>query len=597
MLRSGFFWRVYLAFSAIVLLTGTVIGLLVVRQIGTDFEEQIAARLRNEAAALIPIGYRAFLEGFDSQQTVENVGRDSGTRVTIVRIDGLVLADSEERPERMDNHATRPEIVEAIETGAGSAKRFSDTVRRNLMYVAVRLTQGGEPLGVVRVALPLAQIDAEIGLVRREIIRGTVLGILVALALSVFVARRVAGPIAEMTQVSDALQREDYSVRVVSPGPAEIGTLGENLNRLADRLLDRMATLSHQQAQIGAIIRSMEEGVLAIDARRQIIASNAVGRSLLGVPDDHDAALSDKFLASAPEVAKLIEAVESGGAAHREIVLSTESGDVVLDARATPFSTDQDQGVILVLYNISNLRRLERVRTDFVANVSHELKTPLTSIQGYVETLLDGAIDDVDNNVRFLEKIRGHVRRLTALVSDLLSLARIESPSAMLARETIDWRDIVTESAQRRTDSISSRRLRMEIELPEHPVLVVGDREAMRQVTDNLLDNAINYTGEGGSIRVEVRATDALGCVCIEDTGIGVPADALDRIFERFYRVDRGRSRELGGTGLGLSIVRNLLSRMNGTVTVESTVGVGSTFTVSLPAAPPPDPGPDAAAS
>jgi len=308
------------------------------------------------------------------------------------------------------------------------------------------------------------------------------------------------------------------------------------------------------------------------------------------LPDEaENVVLSREGLEASPGVWEIITAAEHGGAAHREITVATEeSGEVVLDARATPFATDQDHGVIIVLYNISNLRRLERVRTDFVANVSHELKTPLTSIQGYVETLLDGAVHDPGNNVRFLDKIRVHVRRLSSLVSDLLSLARIESPALVTADDPVDWGEVVAESATRRRDPMAARRLKFKLDLPDSPVIVRGDPEAMRQVIDNLLDNAINYTPEGGAIDVSVDLFGDSGRVTIRDTGIGIPADALPRIFERFYRVDRGRSRELGGTGLGLSIVRNLLLRMRGEVDVASRVGVGSTFTVTLPLAPDP---------
>lgn len=587
MLRSGFFWRLYLALSIIVLLTGAVIGGLVIRQIGNDFENQIELRLRNEAAALIPLGYRALLEGYDAQQTVGDVGRDSGTRVTLIRPDGLVVADSDQQPAQMDNHGARPEIAQALREGSGSAKRFSETVRRNLLYVAVRLTRDDAAVGVVRVALPLAEIDAGIARLRAEIIRGTLLGILVALAVGVLVARRISVPIADMTRVSEALQRGDYAVRVRTPGPAEIGILGDNLNRLADRLLERMATLSHQQAQMSAIIRSMQEGVLAIDNERRLIASNAIARQLIGLSDETgEVVLSEEIFATVPGVWEIIIAAEQGSTTHREVTLpDEESGEVVLDASATPFATDQDHGVILVLYNISHLRRLERVRTDFVANVSHELKTPLTSIQGYVETLLDGAVHDAGNNVRFLDKIRVHVWRLSSLVSDLLSLARIESPTLLVVDDPVDWREVVAESAAGRRDPLADRRLKFELALPETPVVVRGEVEALRQVIDNLLDNAINYTPEGGSISVTVDTVENSGRVTIRDTGIGIPAEALDRIFERFYRVDRGRSRELGGTGLGLSIVRNLLLRMHGSVDVESKVGVGSTFTVTVPLA------------
>jgi two-component system phosphate regulon sensor histidine kinase PhoR len=268
---------------------------------------------------------------------------------------------------------------------------------------------------------------------------------------------------------------------------------------------------------------------------------------------------------------------------HEEITLVRNVGDIVLDARATPFDTDYQHGVVVVLYDITNLRRLERIRTDFVANVSHELKTPLTSISGFVETLLAGAIHDEENNIRFLGKIEDQVGRLISLVGDLLSLARIESADDALPVLALDWKPIINSSVRRHTPAMEDKKIECVLDLPDESVVVVGDEEAMTQILDNLLDNAIKYTPSGGSITLRLRREGTKAALAVEDSGIGIPRKDFERIFERFYRVDKARSRELGGTGLGLSIVKHLVRTLHGDIEVESEVGRGSRFTVLLP--------------
>jgi two-component system phosphate regulon sensor histidine kinase PhoR len=327
----------------------------------------------------------------------------------------------------------------------------------------------------------------------------------------------------------------------------------------------------------------MQEGVVAIDPNDRVVFSNAMGRRLLHLdPDEQELELTQM-----PDgVLEVLAEVRSTGVrTNSEITQLIDDEELVLDVRGAAFTADDDSGVVLVLYDITSRRRLERVRTDFVANVSHELKTPLTSIQGYVETLLNGAIHDDEYNTRFLEKSHAQVRRLTTLVSDLISLARIESTAVRADAEPVDLREVILESVGYRRDPLMAKDLHLELDLPDGPLLIEGESESVRQIVDNLLDNAINYTPENREIRLRLASEGYDGVMRVEDTGIGIPAESLARIFERFYRVDKGRSREVGGTGLGLSIVRNLVQRMQGTVTVTSDVGVGTTFTVTLPRA------------
>lgn len=413
--------------------------------------------------------------------------------------------------------------------------------------------------------------------------QGAALGILLALGIGLWVARRVAAPIVQMFSVSEALRQGDYAARVHLDRTDEIGVLGENLNQLGAELSQRVSGLGRQQAQLRAFLGAMQEGVVAIDPQDRVVFSNAMGRRLLHLePGEHQldmAQMPDGLLEVLAEVRAL------GARAHSEITRKIDGEEIIIDARGAPFTADDDSGVVLVLYDITNMRRLEHIRTDFVANVSHELKTPLTLIQGYVETLLDGAIHDDDYNTRFLEKTHVQVNRLTLLVADLLSLARIESTSFRTESEPVDLREIIMESVAYRHDPLNAKRFELDVDLPDEPLLIDGESEGLRQIIDNLLDNAMNYTPKKGRISVRLRSEGYDGVLRIEDTGIGIPEEARARIFERFYRVDKGRSRELGGTGLGLSIVRNIVHRMHGTVAVESEVGVGTTFTVRLPRA------------
>ena len=409
------------------------------------------------------------------------------------------------------------------------------------------------------------------------------LGILLALGVGLLVARRVAAPIAQMSAVSESFRQGDYAARVCLDRTDEIGVLGENLNQLGAELSQRLSGLGRQQAQLRAFLGAMQEGVVAIDPQDRVIFSNAMGRRLLHLDPGERQLDMTQMPRGLLEV--LAEVRAAGARAHNEIIQKIDGEEIIIDARGAPFTADDDSGVVLVLYDITNMRRLERIRTDFIANVSHELKTPLTSIQGYVETLLDGAIHDDEYNTRFLEKTHVQVNRLTLLVADLLSLARIESTSFRAESEPVDLREIIMESVAYRHDPLRAKQLQLDLDLPDEPLLIDGESEGLRQIIDNLLDNAMNYTPEKGRIGVRLRSEGYDGILRIEDTGIGIPEDALARIFERFYRVDKGRSRELGGTGLGLSIVRNIVQRMQGTVAVESEVGRGTTFTVTLPRA------------
>lgn len=407
-------------------------------------------------------------------------------------------------------------------------------------------------------------------------------GISVALIVGLWLARGVRRSLEEITNVAQALTCGDFNARVKQLRDDEFGLLGLTLNLLGEELTDRMATLSHERAQLQAMLAGMVEGIVAVGDDDRILFSNRAADKLLkmdiaavrGRQIGHVAGLG--FL-----LPVVIEARKSEERVKKELNVGELEAMRVLETKAARFKGDQDGGVVIVLHDVTDLRRLERVRRDFVANVSHELKTPLTSIKGYVETLQYGAKEDPDVLDRFLSKIDNNVGRLVALVQDILSLATVEGHDGKLQSERIEWNPLVRQVLTHHEHEVHRKKINLMIDAATS-IHVYGDREAMTQVVDNLVSNAIKYTPEGGAVRLTLKRESEGARFEVRDTGVGIPREHLPRIFERFYRVDKARSRELGGTGLGLSIVKHLVSAMNGRVVVESEPGKGSAFTVTL---------------
>ncbi|MEL6428901.1 MAG: ATP-binding protein, partial [Planctomycetota bacterium] len=343
--------------------------------------------------------------------------------------------------------------------------------------------------------------------------------------------------------------------------------------------------LTADQERLRAMVAGMVEGVVAVDEDDCVTFSNHAAREILGIERE----ASDQPLSELSHIAGidalLTAARQSDSAAQCELEMSVTDEDAVVRAQAHRFNDQDSVGVVVVLQDVSEVRRLEHIRRDFVANVSHELKTPLTSIRGYVETLLDGAIDDDDHNVRFLEKIENNVLRLNHLVTDLLSLARIESQQGRLPLQPVDLHALLEEALRRHEPSALAREQRLVVEAPAGALRVLGDREALTQVIDNLIDNALKYTPDTGAVHVRVQQSEGSTLLEVADDGVGIPQEDQARIFERFYRVDKARSRAVGGTGLGLSIVKHLVGAMQGTIELQSEPGEGSAFRIVLAAA------------
>ena len=469
---------------------------------------------------------------------------------------------------------------------------------KSRLVVRVYLAFGAVVVGLTLTTTVLQVISATHVGASEEIISGliriAVAGLGIALVLGFILAKRLAQPLADLIRVATAMRRGRYEERVAPIDVVELSSIGEALNVLGEEVSSRIALMSRDRAQLRSILSAMVEGIIAIDNSGRILFSNQAASRLL----HNDMRLSrGEDFKTVPAINLLSDLIhdarQTSGLVTREVRMGPRENQTFIATKALPFANEDSagrgaaDGVVIVLHDITNVRRLERIRRDFVANVSHELKTPLTAIKGYVETLLGGAMEDPATNVRFLEKIDRNVGRLSNLVQDILSLARIESHEDVdLGDATsvrIDWRSIVQAVASAHEDEAAAKGITMSVKLSDDPLVVAGEREAMRQILDNLVSNAIKYTPKSGQVWIDAHKTAGSECeIVVRDSGIGIPEKHLDRIFERFYRVDVARSREMGGTGLGLSIVKHLVAGLGGQVSVESKVGAGSTFTVHM---------------
>jgi two-component system, OmpR family, phosphate regulon sensor histidine kinase PhoR len=535
----------------------------------------------------------------------------SGARVTVIGSDGAVLVDSGEEPPLSENSADLPEVRDAFAKGEAESVRRSPELNRDLAYRAVRYQPPSGSAVVLRMAVPVGEVSGAISVVRSRLVVVSLIILILGGAVSLMLSRGFSMRVERLKDFAGRVAAGDFRPLELEDTEDELADLARALNETAARLAESIRTLTDERNRSSAILRSMAEGVAVIDARERVVFCNQAFAQILSV----DAAASEdrpllEVVRQADLVALARRALQSGEHVQGDLVLGTVSPQnfgvtaapiTALDSQANgraSSSTAQStgngaprppvpvqQGAVIVLHDISELRRLERVRQDFVANVSHEFKTPLTAIQGFAETLLTGALEDEKNNRRFLEIIRDHAVRLGRLTDDLLKLARIEAGKLELEFHRVDIADIIESCATTTLMRASRRNLSLDVSFPPALPAVRGDSSLLREVLQNLLDNAVQYTQPGGKITLSANAGDSEAIVTVADTGIGIPQAEKERIFERFYRVDAARSREVGGTGLGLSIAKHIVEAHGGRIWVDSSVGQGSQFHFSIPLA------------
>jgi two-component system, OmpR family, phosphate regulon sensor histidine kinase PhoR len=588
--RFGLAARLTMLLGIVAGLGVLVMGIYVSRALEAQAVSRLQATLVTQAALLQDV-FAPLLDGSSGgaslQARAQRSARRLGARVTVIAADGQVLAESDRESTRdIENHAGRPEVQQALAGGVGSDVRRSSTLGRDLLYVAVPLQREGQQRAVLRLALPIQDVAEARALVRRTLAGGALLAVGVAMVIGRFVSRRITRPLRGMEGAARRMAEGDLVQTVPVVGTDEIAALGVALNRTAVALREKIERLGDEQNKVRTILDGMIEGVVALDDRGRLLLLNPAARAMFGVENGLPEGRSFLEVIRQKDLLDLVQEVRvSGAPARHELELGPPVNRVVA-ARGAPLGLGPGApGVLLVLNDVTELRRLERVRSEFVANVSHELRTPLTCIKGYLETLLDGALDDRAHARRFLEVAGTHAERLDRLIDDLLELSNIESGRVTLVPMRLDLGDVVAGVEAMFERQTAQSRLTLERAVP--PGLAVrADRDRLVQILVNLVDNAVKFTPEGGQVRIEAAPVAAGRVeVRVRDTGIGIPSTDLPRITERFYRVDKTRSREVGGTGLGLAIVKHLVQAHGGELRIESALGHGTTVSFTLPAA------------
>jgi two-component system phosphate regulon sensor histidine kinase PhoR len=590
MLTSPHLWRTAATYVLFVL---AGVGLLVLLSLGDISRNEVARseqQLRAHATALAASVTPSLINDDSAvlATMAEVLSTNTGLRVTIIDAMGAVLIDTLEPPAAMDNHLRRPEVQTAINRGEGLAERYSQTLKENYYYFAVPIRSADGLIGIARVARSRTELEKTILDAQVQVLLSAT-GIITLLAfVALMVAWRKAAVMEEITQTTEAIAEGDFERRVAESRAVGMKRLADAINQMARNSARRLTTLTADRNRLATVFTGMVEGVIDVDQQQKTLHINEAATAMLGVERDKCIGKPVWHVIRHQKITQALdEVLRQRTVIKIQVDYALASNSLVMDIYIASLSDDQGEpiGAVVVMHNITELRNLERVRTDFVANASHELKTPITAIRGLSETLVGDPEMDKTTAMHFMERIHAQSIRLSHLVSDLMTISRLESDQNTSEFTLLNFGELVNRALSATETVIENKRHRLVTTFPETKLEVVGDRQQLSQLVDNLLDNAIKYTPEGGQIKVRVYLQDSNAVFEVEDSGIGISPQYQQRVFERFYRVDNARSQSLGCTGLGLSIVKNLAERHGGVVSVSSQLGRGSIFSYRMPAA------------
>lgn len=574
-------WRIALPYIALVILVSVALAVYLsgfVRALYmADLEAQLLSEARLAADALEePLSRGALPDELDA--LAKKWARRLEARVTIIAVDGKVLGDSHEAWALMDNHRTRPEVRQALAEGQGTSTRFSYTVGYDMMYMAVPVVVSGEAVGIARIARPLRQIEIRIARLRRSILMAAAAASVVAGLLALLVAERTVRPIRRLTEDAMQVAEGNLDVPIVPATRDEIADLGRALNLMASQLKEKMSALGEEKARLADVLEHMADGVIIADDKGRVRLINPAAMDLLGVSGD----AVDRPLAQILWHHRLLELWRRsvGERSEEEGTAELYRQRKFVRVIVTPFRESDAEGSLLILQDLTPVRRLETIRRDFISNVSHELRTPLASLKALVETLQDGAMDDPEAARRFLARMDGELDTLIRMVRELLDLSRMESGQAPLELSPTPVEQIVQPPVERLRPQAERARLALEVNLPPGLPSVMANVDAIHQVVTNLIHNAIKFTPPGGTVTITAENRGREVVISVRDTGVGIAAEDLPRVFERFYKADRARSG--GGTGLGLAIAKHIVQSHSGRIWAESEEGKGSVFHFTL---------------
>ncbi len=586
--RKKLLWQLYLSYLVISLAALFAVSLYSSSSLDSFYHKKIEFDLKSSAETIREIIPKSFTKkdfpNIDSICKTHGKIMDKG--LTVILPSGIVIGDTIKDPSTMDNHADRPEIKTAYAGKIGKSFRHSYTLEEELMYVAVPIIKNGSVVGVVRAATPLTDIKTSFKSMNiRIIISGFIIAILLAL-VSLLISNRINSLLQEIRMGAERFAGGDFQYRVNVTSSGDLKALSEAMNRMAVQLEERIKTITRQKNELEAVLGSMHEAVMVVDMEEKILRYNQTAADLFGINPEISIGKSLQEVTRNPHLHVFSKTTLASTSFVEEEIEIHDPQEKCLQANGTTIKDAEGKsiGALLVFNDITRLKKLENIRRDFVSNVSHELKTPITSIKGFVETLKDGALNDPKARKRFLDIISSHSDRLGSIIEDLLSLSRIEQ---IKGKEKIELkesklRSILNQAISLCHQNAKDKNIKLELNCSDKIIINVN-APFIEQAATNLIDNAIKYS-ETDSI-VTINAVDSGDKIEIQvkDKGWGISEEHLSRIFERFYRVDKARSRKLGGTGLGLAIVKHIVQAHSGSVDVESTLGQGSTFTIRIP--------------
>jgi len=573
------------------LLLLVLMSLAIYLYLNHSLQQSIIGSLRDNLASqaritALMIGRELHDPKTDAPRLAAETGRSLTARVTIIAPDGEVIGDSQVSPDKLadlENHLGRPEVQDALKTGQGTAIRYSATLRTDMLYMAVPFTSSEIKGGIIRLSLPLSAVETAITGMHTTLGISMLVAFIIALILSDLLSRLTSRPLRQIATIAGEIGRGNFQRRLPAEWHDELGDLARIMNDMAGRLEEQLTSISAERNRLNAILAGMGEGLMVTDADGGITLVNPAFRRLFGVHEDViGRPLS--HISRHPALHLSYRVVLENGRELQEEMVIQSGGEKALATHWVPLvDGDKFKGMVAVFHDISDLKRLEKVRKDFVANVSHELRTPVTVIKGYAETLLDGVLTgDPGRAARFVEIILSHSQRLTDLITDLLSLSEMESADFALQLQPVPLEGTIRRACGLLEGKAAGKNIALLTPAGELPS-VLADQGRLEQVLINLVDNGVKYTPPGGRISISVGHEGDFVRIDVRDTGPGIPADSIHRLFERFYRVDAGRSREEGGTGLGLAIVKHIVLLHGGTVRVENNAdGPGATFSFTM---------------
>jgi len=583
--------KIFLNIVTVLILGEIICGVLSARIVEKSQVGSIEESLIIESGLVRELAGESLMGVSGIEEYITKIKKITNTRITIIDAKGNVIIDTEKDHQTMDNHSVRPELMAALKGQLGKSIRYSNTLEVDLMYIAQPIYKDGSIVGAVRLSKPLYEINALLRKLYVNVFIAVAAGILVAILLVYKMAVNITKPIEDITYTASKIAKGQFDKRINITGRDEIGILAASINDMASRLNDTIISLKDKNIKLEAIMSSVVNGIIAIDGMERVLFINNAAERLLDITERDVVGKHLLQVVRSNSIDNYLKTILRDKKYFDAEITIDQPAEKVLKLYANPIRHNENSdidGIIITLQDITELRKLERVRTEFVANVSHELKTPLTSIKGFAETLKMGDIEDEQDKIRFLNIIEDEADRLYRLINDILSLSELEQKRVRTAKEEIKVEKTVKEVLSMLKSQSDKKGIELELDIQEGISNLMGDPDMFKQMLINLVDNAIKYTPGNGKVVVGAYNLVEDGergkvLIKVKDNGIGIPKQHIPRLFERFYRVDKARSRKVGGTGLGLAIVKHIVILFNGEIEVESEVGKGTEFRITIP--------------